>query len=1031
MGGSSESSVNVDETIEVWFKAEYAYDSESFTGEDGKLFINGEEATWDSSSNHWMLSVSSNDPITLSYSVTGITDDQYGLSSYQSDVADVEVEWKNAGIPGYPPYSILFAIIIFMFSIKNKNTFRKDAKSILFLIFIVFALLPAFSNCVLATDTTPPQLEISTEEGHYRNQSIILHGMAVDESGIRSVMINGENTTGTYTNIHYFWVFPTTLQDGVNTFTITATDNSDQHLTTTEELVVWYHPETYQGPSIKLVPVDSMPSNNASISCIVNPNGRRTYIYLNYAEKGTLHSPFNSGRGGWSDPLEGYEDILVTFKFEREEKPDPGNTIEYIFKVDNDRGIAYSEVGSFLVTNPIDLPPEPDTTPPDLVVSDNEGYTNKEYIVLHGSVWDESGVSHVIVNGEKANEFHNEGEWCFWTKNFWLEEGVNDISVTAFDNNNNTAVVESTITYQATGYTGPTIELVPHEDLPIDNAMMYFYVNPQGNANVGVYISSYSSDGGSGGQTIGHDYSGNQDILVSYLTPQEWLRVGEVRRNIIKVSRGNRWSFVEVNHTISPPDYIAPNIIDSIPYDGAISVSVKPEILVTFDEHLSVFTVDESTCMINEGKIPCSVTYDHENHTIIITPTTSLDFLTNYTVTITSDVSDYSGNSLDEDYSSSFMTVGPTIDRVLASNTRCDVNTTQYLFAHLGWGNGTDIESAVILVDDEEYLTNETGWISVNLHEEEVGGVQKQVTGVHYLGSTKYLQTVTVPEIIWDKVVFSIPQIQRVDVGGNFDWSGKYLFDNKPYTGGLGLNQSSDVSHEVGKVNYDIIGISDVEYGLTVFEANPFTVIYDKVEIELTLDDSRIDLGETPRVSYSGKYLYDSSVFEGSISLSDIPEEVDKSAIQVESISDSLYGLSEYTSTSVDCIWDTVKVTERGVSESSVSVDETVEVWFKAEYAYDSKPFTGNDGTLFINGEEATWLEDNRWILTVSSEAPAKISYSVTGITDDQYGLSSYQSDVADVEVEWKNAGIPGYPLVSILTALVLFVFLYSQKFKP
>ena len=86
---------------------------------------------------------------------------------------------------------------------------------------------------------------------------------------------------------------------------------------------------------------------------------------------------------------------------------------------------------------------------------------------------------------------------------------------------------------------------------------------------------------------------------------------------------------------------------------------------------------------------------------------------------------------------------------------------------------------------------------------------------------------------------------------------------------------------------------------------------------------------------------------------------------------------------------------------------------------------------MFINGEDATWSEDNRWMLIVSSEAPAKISYSVTGITDDQYGLSSYQSDVADLEVDWKNAGIPGYPLISILTALVLFMFLYSQKFKP
>jgi len=70
-----------------------------------------------------------------------------------------------------------------------------------------------------------------------------------------------------------------------------------------------------------------------------------------------------------------------------------------------------------------------------------------------------------------------------------------------------------------------------------------------------------------------------------------------------------------------------------------------------------------------------------------------------------------------------------------------------------------------------------------------------------------------------------------------------------------------------------------------------------------------------------------------------------------------------------------------------------------------------------------------KWILSVFSDDPITVSYGVTGIIDDQYGLSSYQSDIANIEVEWKNAGIPGYPLISILTALVLFLFLYSQKF--
>ena len=58
---------------------------------------------------------------------------------------------------------------------------------------------------VLAADTSPPQLEISTSEGHFKNHTIILHGRVTDESGVQSVTINGEEATGTFTNIHFFW----------------------------------------------------------------------------------------------------------------------------------------------------------------------------------------------------------------------------------------------------------------------------------------------------------------------------------------------------------------------------------------------------------------------------------------------------------------------------------------------------------------------------------------------------------------------------------------------------------------------------------------------------------------------------------------------------------------------------------------------------------------------------------------------------------------------------------------------------------
>jgi len=86
--------------------------TQPFTEEDGKLFVNGEEATWDSSSNHWILSVSSDEPAKISYSVTGITDSQYGLTVYQSETDEVEVEWKITGIPGFSFYAIMLGFLL-------------------------------------------------------------------------------------------------------------------------------------------------------------------------------------------------------------------------------------------------------------------------------------------------------------------------------------------------------------------------------------------------------------------------------------------------------------------------------------------------------------------------------------------------------------------------------------------------------------------------------------------------------------------------------------------------------------------------------------------------------------------------------------------------------------------------------------------------------------------------------------------------------------------------------------------------------
>jgi len=175
----------------------------------------------------------------------------------------------------------------------------------------------------------------------------------------------------------------------------------------------------------------------------VNPNGYATDVYLSYAEEDCDHAPFNSGRGGWCPTLTGHSDIMVNFTFEREEQPRVGSTLLYTFKAENERGFAYSEVGRFIVTEPVELPPQPDTTPPESIVWDAEGRIPKPYVLIHGRAWDENSVKNVTVNGESVMGIRHDNYYS-WRKWVDLTEGPNVITVTAFDDSENQNALTNT-----------------------------------------------------------------------------------------------------------------------------------------------------------------------------------------------------------------------------------------------------------------------------------------------------------------------------------------------------------------------------------------------------------------------------------------------------------------------------------------------------------------------------------------------------------------------------------------------------------
>ena len=371
----------------------------------------------------------------------------------------------------------------------------------------------------------------------------------------------------------------------------------------------------------------------------------------------------------------------------------------------------------------------------------------------------------------------------------------------------------------------------------------------------------------------------------------------------------------------------------------------------------------------------------------------------------------------------------PTIvmDDVYVEDDHCDVGTLQEVGFHFSLKpRNINLLYTAVEINGTSYLSDSDGWVRFPVECDVISSKRWVVNSVN--GSQEFISMVENPEIICDKVIINVPSSQRVDVGSDFDWSGKYAYSNQVFNGDLLVNHPQDISNKVGKVEYDVTGVIDYKFGLCNFIANPFTVIYDKVKLDLSLEDSRIDVDTNPRVSHSGHYLYDSSKFEGSITLSEPSSDIGKAEITVTSITDRKHGLSIFECNSVECIWDTIKITQSGASKYSCNIGEEVEVWFYAEYAYDSKPFTGEDGQLYINGEEATWTESDSWVSKVSSDSSAKLSVSVNSINDDRYGLSSFSSMVDDVEVEWNKTSVPGFqPLSILLTLLVWTIFSRSN----
>ena len=204
---------------------------------------------------------------------------------------------------------------------------------------------------------------------------------------------------------------------------------------------------------------------------------------------------------------------------------------------------------------------------------------------------------------------------------------------------------------------------------------------------------------------------------------------------------------------------------------------------------------------------------------------------------------------------------------------------------------------------------------------------------------------------------------------------------------------------------------------------------WDSVNIDLTLTDTRIDVGETADLEIDAFYQCDSAEFNGEIQLSDTltNSEAGLKSITALSITDTEYELTVFTSNTVQCIWDQVAVTETGVTETNPVPGETVTYWARTEYQYDSTSFDNTTGTLYADGEPMKYSKTKqRWEKEYTREAETTLHPKITDILDNQYQLTQLQDNTTPVELQYKKTGIPGFTIPQIIISLII-----TLKIKP
>jgi hypothetical protein len=196
-----------------------------------------------------------------------------------------------------------------------------------------------------------------------------------------------------------------------------------------------------------------------------------------------------------------------------------------------------------------------------------------------------------------------------------------------------------------------------------------------------------------------------------------------------KLARNYTWSFT----TTQDPEMLPPTVLSTTPEAYVYGISIDSPVTVTFSKDLDTTTITTATFAVDHG-VTGTVTY--ANRVATFTPDNPLEYMTTYTATVTTGVTDTSGNHMAARYTWQFTTQPDPSNPVVNVTSPGDsaiIGDSLLIIAEASHPLAAGIDSVQFLLDDVPIAVDNTPPYE---YEWDASGLD--TSSIHFIGARAF-----------------------------------------------------------------------------------------------------------------------------------------------------------------------------------------------------------------------------------------------------------------------------------------------------